>query len=279
MGFLKKFMIKIDRAKVRKAFDRGARRYEETVVVQKLVVERILSKLAEMNFQGPPKRILDVGAGTGMLLRSLQKTFPGAFLAGLDLAQGMGVEAISSFQEQGNLLYVAGDAEYLPFADETFDLVVSTSTYQWLAGLTLAFSEAKRVLAPGGMFLFAMFGEGTLFELQNAYRQALISENATDKDRARYFFSPGDVAHTLELLEFTDVAVEYCREKEFYPDVTAFLRSLKGIGAATAACLPSRGLGGRRIIARMMETYQRDFLEEKGVPVSYGVIFGSGRKV
>jgi len=272
-------MAKIDREKVRKAFDRGACRYEETVIVQKLVIESILSELSKLKPSISPRRILDVGAGTGMLLRSLQNYYPEAFLAGLDLAPGMGIEAINSFQEEGNHLYVQGDAEKLPFADGTFDLVVSTSTYQWLSVLEQAFSEAKRVLAPGGIFLFALFGEGTLSELRNSYQRALSAENTAGKDRTHHFFSPGEVQRALAQPGFADVVVNNSLEKEYYPDVAAFLRSLKGIGAGTTACMPAKGLGGRRIITKMMEFYQRDFLEKMGVPVSYQVIYGRGRKV
>jgi malonyl-CoA O-methyltransferase len=271
-------MAEIDRSKVRKAFDRGACRYEETVIVQKLVIEKFLAKLDEMSSCTAPRRILDVGAGTGMLLRSLRKIYPESFLAGLDLAPGMGSEARSSLRKEGDILFVEGDAEHLPFADGSFDLVVSTSTFQWLAMLEHAFSEAKRVLMPGGTFLFALFGEGTLQELKNSYRCALIAENALDKDRSHHFFTRDEVANTLAELGFSAVTVENAFEREYYPDVPSFLRSLKGIGAGSAAPLPSKGLGGRRIITKMTDYYQRIFSDGRGIPASYEVIYGKGEK-
>jgi len=271
-------MGKIDRTKVRKAFDRGSGRYEETVIVQKLVIDRILSNLEEVSLQPVPRRILDVGAGTGMLLRSVRKLYPDAFLAGLDLAPGMGTAAIGSRQTEGDFLYVEGDAEYLPFADGTFDLVVSTSTFQWLPVLERAFSEAMRVLVPGGAFLFALFGEGTLHELRSSYRKALIAGNAIDKDRFHHFFTQDEVTRTLQQTGYRAITVENTVEREYYPDVPSLLRSLKGIGAASAASFPSGGLGGRRIIMNMMEFYQRDFSAEGGIPASYEVIYGKGLK-
>lgn len=271
-------MSKIDRSKVRKAFDKGSCRYEETVVVQKLVIEKILLNLAEISHQHFPRRILDVGAGTGLLLRSLRKSFPEAFLAGLDLAPGMGAAAKGSLREDKNFLYVEGDAEYLPFAEGTFDLVVSTSTYQWLAVLGKAFSEAKRVLAPGGTFLFALYGEGTLHELKSSYRSVLLAENAIDKDRSHNFFPREVVEKDLYEVGFSKIMVENYFEKEYYPDVPAFLRALKCIGAGTAVSRPAVGLGGRRRITKMTEFYQRNFSDERGVPVSYEVIHGKGMK-
>ena len=58
---------------------------------------------------------------------------------------------------------------------------------------------------------------------------------------------------------FSEIKVESYFEKEYYPDVPAFLRALKGIGAGTAASLPAEGLGGKRIITKMTEFYQRQF--------------------
>ena len=273
-------MAKIDRIKVRKAFDRGACRYEETVRVQKLVVKKIIADLSQLSSLFPPDRILDIGAGTGMLLRSLRETYPEAFLAGLDLASGMASEALGSMRAQDDFLYVQGDAEEIPFADGTFDLVVSTSTYQWLSELGPAFREVERVLVSGGTFLFALFGDGTLSELKSSYQRALIHESSNAAgNRSQQFFSRDEVLRILVELGFHDVAAENCTEKEYYPDVAAFLRSLKGIGAGTSAFLPATGLGGRRIIRKMMELYQLEYTEKNGIPVSYEVIYGRGRKI
>ncbi|HPR91086.1 MAG TPA: methyltransferase domain-containing protein, partial [Synergistaceae bacterium] len=201
-------MPDIDRTKVRKSFDRGSCRYEDTVVVQKKVIEEIRCRLQDFASSGLPLRILDVGAGTGMLLRSLRTMFPAAFLAGIDLAPGMGSAALDKTVRDEKFLYVEGDAERLPFSDGTFDLVVSTSAFQWLNTLDSAFSEALRVLSPGGTFLFAFFGEGTLCELNNSYRSALLSENALDLDRSHRFFNRDTVVETLARLGFADISVE-----------------------------------------------------------------------
>ncbi len=269
----------IDRIKVRKSFDRGACRYEETVVVQKRVVDRILATLEETPPGKPPRRILDVGAGTGMLLRSLRKLYPDAFLAGLDLAPGMGSLAFGSTRETGDLCCVEGDAESLPFADGSFDLVVSTSTFQWLDVLDTAFTEAQRVLVPGGTFLFALFGEGTLHELKSSYRRALLSENLEATDRTHQFFTRGDVAETLLELGYRVGIVESVFEREYYPDVPSLLRALRGIGAGNAMSLPTKGLGGKRVMMKMMDVYQGEFLEERGISATYEVIYGRVMKV
>jgi len=271
-------MAKIDRMKVRRSFDRGACRYEETVIVQKRVVERMLAKLQESSPSKPPLRILDVGAGTGMLLRALREIYPDSLLTGLDLAPGMGNLVFESSRRAGDIYCVEADAESLPFVDGAFDLVVSTSTFQWLDVLDRAFCETLRVLAPGGAFLFALFGEGTLHELKRSYQSALLTENAQHQDRTHRFFTEEEVARTLSELGYQDCTVERVLEKEYYPDVPALLRSLRGIGAGNAMPLSAKGLGGKRIMTKMMADYQREFVEPQGVPATYAVIYGKGIK-
>jgi len=100
-----------------------------------------------------PKRILDVGCGTGMLLRQLAERLPhAAELTGVDAAQGM-IEATAS---PGNRLrYLQGTAERLPFEDASFDLVISTTSFDHWADQAAGLAECHRVLAPGGRLVVA----------------------------------------------------------------------------------------------------------------------------
>ena len=56
-----------------------------------------------------------------------------------------------------NVDFEVADAEALPYPDAAFDLVVSSTTYQWVENLSKAFTESKRVLKPGGLFRFHHF--------------------------------------------------------------------------------------------------------------------------
>jgi len=268
----------IDKAKVRSAFHRQADRYEDIVVVQKRVIERIAGSLRDEWSGVHPGRILDVGAGTGMLLSTVRSIFPAAFIAGLDLAPGMGTAAMGALQGKGGARIIEGDAERLPFADGSFDLVLSTSTYQWLNVLETAFSEVYRVLSPGGAFRFALFGESTLLELRAAYRKALFAENQAVEDRTHRFFSEQEVQHAMEMAGFTDSVTMSVMEREYHADVPALLRSLRGIGAGNASAFAGRGLAGRKLMLTMMDAYLSDYGERDGIPATYEVVYGKGMK-
>ncbi len=96
-----------------------------------------------------PRRILDVGCGTGYLLRQLAARCPQAELAGIDPAPAM-IEAARAAAAGDRLQLVAGTAEELPWPAGTFDLVVSTTSFDHWADQRAGLAQCARVLAPGG---------------------------------------------------------------------------------------------------------------------------------
>jgi ubiquinone/menaquinone biosynthesis C-methylase UbiE len=102
-----------------------------------------------------PARVLDVGCGTGLLLRELARRLPGAIsLAGVDAAPGMVSQARAKSGDP-RLTFVQGVAERLPFDDASFDLVVSTTSFDHWTDQRAGLAECHRVLAPRGSFLLA----------------------------------------------------------------------------------------------------------------------------
>jgi ubiquinone/menaquinone biosynthesis C-methylase UbiE len=97
-----------------------------------------------------PRRVLDVGCGTGLLLRLLADRLPeAAELVGVDAAAGM-IAAANSMANDPRLSFHGGVAENLPFSDETFDLVVSTTSFDHWEDQEAGLSECARVLDRGG---------------------------------------------------------------------------------------------------------------------------------
>jgi ubiquinone/menaquinone biosynthesis C-methylase UbiE len=105
-----------------------------------------------------PRLVLDVGCGTGMLLRELARRLGGApRLAGVDAAEGMieQAHALAIDQAGARLAFVRGVAERLPYGNDVFDLVASTTSFDHWADQRAGLAECRRVLAPGGLFVLA----------------------------------------------------------------------------------------------------------------------------
>ncbi|MGD0311134.1 MAG: class I SAM-dependent methyltransferase [Acidimicrobiales bacterium] len=117
--------------------------------------------------QPSPQRLLDVGCGTGYLLRSLASRCPEADgLAGVDPAPAM-IEAATAFADDPRLRFSVGVAEELPYPDGHFDLVVSSTSFDHWSDQQGGLRECRRVLRPGGRLVlvdqFSLWLTPTLF--------------------------------------------------------------------------------------------------------------------
>jgi ubiquinone/menaquinone biosynthesis C-methylase UbiE len=97
-----------------------------------------------------PRQVLDVGCGTGYLLRRLARQWPQASgLAGIDAAPAM-IDAAARAAGDPRLRFRVGVAERLPCPDGFFDLVVSTTSFDHWSDQQAGLRECARVLTPGG---------------------------------------------------------------------------------------------------------------------------------
>jgi len=97
-----------------------------------------------------PRRILDVGCGTGYLLRELAaRVLAAAELAGIDAAPAM-IETASAAARDDRLRFSEAAAERIPFPAGTFGLVVATTSFDHWADQQAGLTECARVLTPGG---------------------------------------------------------------------------------------------------------------------------------
>jgi len=112
----------------------------------------------EVRAMGPlaGKRLLDVGCGTGELMRALPRDSGLARVVGLDPDPDMIAQADAKLRAAGVAAELArGWAQELPFPDRSFDVVVSSLMFHHLDGATkrAALREWRRVLTPGGRYL------------------------------------------------------------------------------------------------------------------------------
>lgn len=257
-------MNRVDKARVRAAFSRGAAAYDARAEVQPAVRARVLALAAEA---APDARAaLDVGCGTGRLLADLLAARPGLAAAGVDLAPGMCAAARAAAPAAA---VVAGDAEALPVRSATFDLVLSTSTFQWLPRLEPALAECARALRPGGRLVLALFAERTLHELKGAWRAAAAGRLP---DRTHRFVTLGEVGAALRAAGLAPVRLLEEERVEHHPDARAVLRSLKAIGAQGAAP-EARGLAGRAVTLEMLRRYEAAHRAAGGVPATWHVVY------
>ena len=262
-----------DKQRVRRAFDRAADSYQQFAVLQAEVCKRLLEKLDVVKIA--PQMILDAGTGTGSALPSLFARYKKAQVVMLDLSENM----LNKANQHGSFLRaphaVCADIECLPFADNSFDLVFSSLSMQWCNDLNAALLEAKRVLKPGGLYLFTTFGPDTLKELRSSWSEVDASSHVNQ------FIDMHDIGDALLHDGFSQPVMEAEILTLTYESVEGLMHDLKAIGANVTANTsegePLRGLGGKALLKRVRQNYEQ-YRQHDLLPATYEVIYGHAWK-
>jgi ubiquinone/menaquinone biosynthesis C-methylase UbiE len=175
-----------------KRFDRWAATYDQSVM-QRLYFVPVHSKMLDLlvreRLKDPVSCVIDVGCGTGRLLRAASVRWPEAQLLGVDPAERMVAEAT---RLNPNAIFKLASAESLPFPDQTADIVLSSLSFHHWANQGKGLQEIARVLRPGGFFCLAdhsiillakLFGEKV--KSREQIRALMISAGLTVRQQQR----------------------------------------------------------------------------------------------
>ena len=262
----------IDSEHMRGNFSSHSGDYDSYALVQKRVVTLLHSRIASFARSG---LMLDVGTGTGALAAAILCADSTQPLVVMDIAHGMTREAVRRLPV---VSACDGDARLLPFADDIFSTVVSSSVYQWVDCLPAAFAEVARVLQPGGLFVMALFGEKTLYELRDSHCQAVAESCGERLSHAQSFPTVSEVSTAIGLAGLSCRDLRCTMDVEYHADVPELLRQLKRIGASNASVDRPRGLASRRVMQTMMRIYEERYRCDAGLPASYEVVIAVAGK-
>lgn len=111
----------------------------------------------------PADRILEIGFGTGRLVRKLARKAREGFVAGVDPSQLMlqtAEKRTRRFRKKGRVELVLGDASSLPWPDAHFDKAAALHCFQFWGDPAHDLAEVRRVLKPGGLFVLVLRRRG-----------------------------------------------------------------------------------------------------------------------
>lgn len=223
---------------VAQRFSQSAAHYDAAAELQR---QTGLNALQHLPLRGD-ERVLDLGCGTGFCSQQLLSCWPDLTLIASDLAEGMA----RITQQHAEVHALVHDAEQLPFADACFDAVVSNCVLQWCR-VPQVLREVRRVLKPGGRFLFTAFSDGTLQELRQAF--ARLDDDA-------------HVNHFPSLTDWQQWAADWQvhrldrqQTQRSYPALRGLLQELKHLGANHVHQRRSAGLKGRAYWQGLEDAY------------------------
>lgn len=243
------------------SFSRAAASYDSVAQLQRDVGQALLARVP-LALQ--PQQWIDLGSGTGYFSRALAARHPEACGVAVDIAEGM----LRHAQPLGGAHYhVLGDAERLPLADASADLIFSSLAVQWCGDFTTVLAEAARVLRPGGVLAFASLCEGTLHELQGSWRYV---DDAVHVNRFR---SEQDYQHLCAASPLGLVELQVRPQVMHYPGLRQLTNELKALGAHNLNPGRPGGLTGRARLTALLQAYEA-YRTPSGLPATYQVVYG-----
>ena len=259
---------------VARSFGQAAHNYDDVAVLQRQTGDELLDRLSLVTLQ--PKTVLDLGVGTGRNLSLLAKRYPKAQLIAVDIAYKRWQQARSNYHQDKGLkrwlpnstkpTYLAGDAENLPLADNSVDLVFANLALQWCDPRT-SFAEIQRVLRPDGLLMFTSLGPDTLTELRQAWA------SVDDYPHVNMFYDMHDVGEAMMEAGLAEPVLDTDRYTLTYETAMALMKDLKVLGASNVNAKRRRGLTGKQALKTVAETYEQ-FRNDGLLPATYEVVYG-----
>jgi len=256
------------------SFGRAATHYDDVAILQRQTGDELLERLDLVKIN--PKRIVDLGVGTGRNLQYLSQRYPNAQLIAVDIATGMLQQARLSYRAQQGLkrwlptikkpYYLAGDAEKLPLADNSVDLIFANLALQWCDPRT-SYAEIQRVLSPEGLVVFTTLGPDTLHELRHSWAQV------DDYPHVNLFYDMHDVGEAMTEAGLAGMVLDADRYTLTYDSAMALMKDLKILGARNVNRDRKRGLTGKKALSKVQQAYEQ-FRKEGVLPATYEVVFG-----
>jgi ubiquinone/menaquinone biosynthesis C-methylase UbiE len=228
-----------------------------------LIFESYARDLAERMAKVEPRDVLETAAGTGVLTRVMAARLAHqARIVATDLNQPMLDHAAAREQAPGRIVWRQADALALPFEDQSFDAVACQFGVMFFPDKVFGYRQARRVLKPGGRFIFNVWDRISENEFADVVTETLATVFPRDPPRfmARTPHGYHDVAKLrdeLTMAGFAQVSIEtrgdiskapsprdpaiaYCQGTPLRNEIEA--RDPSGLEAATQACAKALAL-------------------------------------
>lgn len=247
--------------RIRSSFGKAAGSYYDSASVQREVAAICASNCPDGRYEN----VLDVGSGVGFLAGNFSGRLSCSNYISLDMTLPMLLEQRRRFEHP---ILLAADGETLPFAGNSFDLLLSSSAMQWYSAPEKSIPETFQVLKPGGRFSIAIFIKGTLRELEDVSSRTGFGR-MHDLRTAEYYKSillnMGDIEPVFDIREFVT----------HHSGVREFLKKHKMTGAGASGRKISFG---RRSYMNFVREYERLYSVGGMVKSTFRSLFVYGRK-
>lgn len=276
--------IVFNRRAVRRNRDRAAPGLDRHDYLLAETAERLLDRLDDVKRDFPTA--LDLGCRNGTLAARLGRRGGVRTLIQCDLSEKMARAAARAGESPRDLKEapllgqttlpapaLVADEEALPFAEGTFDLVLSSLALHWVNDLPGTLVQIRRALKPDGLFLAALFGGETLKELRGALTEADLATSGGVSPRVSPFAQVRDLGQLLQRAGFALPVVDTDTVTVAYADPARLLADLRGMGEANATAARRKSFSRRALFAAARDRYPRADALEGRVPATFQIVY------
>lgn len=258
-----------DRRLLRQRRDRAAGQWRDYDFLFEEVGIRLAERLADIQRRFP--LALDLGCHHG--------TTATCFAPNQQVDHWIQADISRAMVQKANGLRVQADEEFLPFADNSLDLVVSNLSLHWVNDLPGALIQIRRALKPDGLFFGAIFGLATLMPLREAFLEAEIAVGAGNSPHLSPFTDLRDAGGLLQRAGFALPVVDADIIEVSYENVFKLMADLRGMGEGNNLIIRNRRFLRRDVLMKLAEIYHQKNQNDDGrVRAQFQVIYLHGWK-
>jgi SAM-dependent methyltransferase len=258
-----------DRTLLRQRRNRCASHYAQANYLFTAAGERLTDRLEDIRRHFPVG--VNLGCHDGALTPQLQQR------AGTEHVFQLELSPVLAQLAQANGPVAVADEEFLPIAPQSVNLVISNLALHWVNDLPGALIQIRQALKPDGLFLAALLGGDTLFELRRCLMEAELELCGGISPRLSPLTDIRDAGGLLQRAGFGLPAVDRDTLTVSYQNPLQLLKDLRAMGATNVSLNRPRTPLRRAVLLRTLQRYQDLFAESDGrVRATFEILFLTG---
>ncbi len=264
-------LLVFDRNVLRQRRARASHRWPRRSFLKREIAERLVERLDDVRRRFA--LALDLGCHGDEIAAALGERLGGGGTVERLVRADLGHD----FARSASGPAVVADEERLPFAAGCFDLVLSAMSLHWVNDLPGALIQIGRILRPDGLFLGAMLGGSTLWQLRESLAAAESEIEGGLSPRVSPFAGLADAAALLQRAGFALPVADSETIDVEYDSALALMHELSEMGESNLVAERRRGFSRRATLLRAAQVYGERFTAPSGrVKASFEVLFLHG---